>query len=186
MSDVQAMERRVAGCCREASNGKTYIGGYCKYCQCWQLQAIYPTARLIFFRSILFTHICAAAAVYCSLITKQPPPGPPPDAGGCRAGAISCWDLTLILSYICLVGCVVSGMVVRRKRMQQQSMESSLGLEGVWACVCFGGGVTAASLVQYIHSDGICLVGCVVSGTVIRSECMQQPHIASPHCHLGV
>jgi len=66
----------------------------------------------------------------CCLLLLQPPSGPPPDAGGCRVGAITCWDLTLILSYIGLVGAVVAGVVVRRKRLQQQHLETALGLEG--------------------------------------------------------
>jgi hypothetical protein len=71
-----------------------------------------------------------------SLLLPQPPPGPPPDAGGCRAGAITCWDLALLLTYLGLVGCVVAGVVVRRKRLQQQYLEASLGLEGGWGVCC--------------------------------------------------
>jgi len=76
---------------------------------------------------------CLRVAVFCYLLLLlllQPPSGPPPDAGGCRVGAITCWDLTLILSYIGLVGAVVAGVVVRRKRLQQQHLETALGLEG--------------------------------------------------------
>ena len=34
----------------------------------------------------------------------QPHPGPPPEPRTCRAGAITCWDLALLLTYIALVG----------------------------------------------------------------------------------
>ncbi|KAF6262418.1 multidrug efflux transporter AcrB transmembrane domain-containing protein [Scenedesmus sp. NREL 46B-D3] len=49
----------------------------------------------------LFLCSCADCPVApgCSI----PTPGPPPETRTCRAGAISCWDLSLLLTYIALV-----------------------------------------------------------------------------------
>jgi hypothetical protein len=81
---------------------------------------------------------CCCCCHHLLVLAPQPPAGPPRDAGGCRVGAITCWDLTLILTYICLVGCIMSGIVIRRKRLQQQHLEASLGLEGVLLLVGLG------------------------------------------------
>lgn len=57
---------------------------------------------------------------------NQPPSGPPPDKRRCRAGAITCWDLTLILAYIFMVLAVGGAFVYQKRLRELQDREAEL------------------------------------------------------------
>jgi hypothetical protein len=56
----------------------------------------------------------------------QPPSGPPAGHRGCRAGAVTCWDLTLILSYIGLAFGVGGAFVYHRRAKSEADLEATL------------------------------------------------------------
>eukprot|EP00883_Tetradesmus_obliquus_P007421 jgi/Sobl393_1/18043/SZX70998.1 len=75
----------------------------------------------------LFLCSCADCPVApgCSI----PTPGPPPESRTCRAGAISCWDLTLLLTYIALVAGTATVYVRNKRAKDRQLLDAQLGLE---------------------------------------------------------
>ena len=123
---------------------------------------------------------CGDAALTCSCAdcpsapACAPPPAPAPGGrgkGGCRAGAVSCWDLALILGYIVLA-LAAGGAVAYQKRLRELT-EREAELFGALRPLCFWAAAAGGG-------GALCCQGGAEGG---RCWCSRKPLYTLPSLH---